>query len=90
MQMITIQSISDLKKAQQHAEQEPVIVSNGNQKQILMDYEQYEQLSNTKSNKPFVSAYDAYMQIMSDFSQEELEILACDDIEFDMSFSEGR
>lgn len=80
------QFIQNPSHIQHLAEQEPVLVENGDKTQVLMDYEQYAQMSGTK---PFVSAYDTYMQIMSDFSPEELELLACDDIEFDMSFSEG-
>lgn len=42
------------------------------------------------ADKPSLSAYDAYMQIMSDYSDEELEALADDSVEFDMSFLEQK
>lgn len=69
------------------AEQEPVLVENGDKTQVLMGYDQYAQLSGISSDKPFVSLYDMFEQIASEFSDEEREILANIDDEADFSMA---
>lgn len=68
------------------ANRTPILIDDGDTKQVLMSYEQYKTLSQENTGKPFVSAYDAYMQIMADWSDEKLDALADADVEFDMSF----
>lgn len=81
------QFIQNPSHIQHLAEQEPVLVENGDKTQVLMDYEQYAQLSGENPDKPFVSLYDAFSQIASEFSDEEREILANVDDEADFSFA---
>lgn len=69
------------------AEQEPVLVENGDKTQVLMGYDQYAKLSGISSDKPFVSLYDMFEQIASEFSDEEREILANIDDEADFSMA---
>lgn len=59
------------------ATKEPVIVSNGEQKQILLDYDQYQQLA----DKPFVSLYDAIVANMSPELRQALQQMNDDDLE---------
>lgn len=68
------------------AQKEPVIVGEGENKQILMDYDEYLSIN---SPTPHQGAYDAYMKIMADFPKEKLDALADDKVEFDMSLSEN-
>lgn len=75
---------------QQLANQLPILIADGDTKQVLMSYERYKELAGENADKPFVGAYDAFMEMMSSFSEEEQELLANCDIEFDMSFSEPR
>lgn len=81
------QFIQNPSHIQHLAEQEPVLVENGDKTQVLMDYEQYAQMSGTK---PFVSLYDMFEQIASEFSDEEREILANidDEADFSMAYQE--
>lgn len=73
---------------QKMAEQLPVLISDNGRKQVLMDYEHYKKLAGENADQPFISAYDAFMEMMSGYTDEQLEALAKDDIEFDMSFLE--
>lgn len=54
------------------AEQEPVLVENGDKTQVLMGYDQYAKLSGISSDKPFVSLYDALVTNMPDDLREAL------------------
>lgn len=71
---------------QELAKRTPVLIQDGETKQVLMSYDRYKELAGEQVDKPFVSAYDAYMAIMADFSEEQLDALADADVEFDMSF----
>lgn len=62
----------------------PILIADGDTKQVLMSYKQYQELGG--ADKSFVSAYDAYMAIMADWTDEQLNALADADVEFDMSF----
>lgn len=66
------------------ASRTPILIADGDSKQVLMSYEQYQELGG--ADKSFVSAYDAYMAIMADWTDEQLNALADADVEFDMSF----
>lgn len=72
---------------QELAKQSPVLIETGDMPQVLMSYDEYLKMGG-EPKSPFVSAYAAYMSIMSDFPQEQLDALAESDVEFDMSFSE--
>lgn len=75
---------------QELAKRTPVLIQDGETKQVLMSYDRYKELAGEQADKPFKSAYEAFMEMMSSFSEEEQELLANCDIEFDMSFSEPR
>ena len=68
---------------QKLAQKEPVLVADGDTKQVLMDYEQYKQLAHVDEQPE--TAYEFLERMMSRFSAEELEILANDDTNYDMS-----
>lgn len=78
----------DTAHLQKLAKYSPILIQDGDTKQMLMSYEDYKKLAGNDADKPFVSAYDVFMQMFEGYSDEELEVLASDDIEFDMSFSE--
>lgn len=59
------------------AKKEPVIVSNGEQKQVLLDYDHYQQLT----DKPFVSLYDAIYANMSPELRQALAQMSDDELE---------
>lgn len=91
IEVSAVQFIQNPAHIQALATKEPVIVDNGKHKQVLMNYDDYQALTKKMdADKPSLSAYDAYMQIMSDYSDEELEALADDSVEFDMSFLEQK
>lgn len=75
---------------QQLANELPILIADGDTKQVLMSYERYKELAGENADKPFISAYDAFMEMMSGYTDEELDALARDDIELDMSFAENR
>lgn len=77
---------------QKLANDEPVLIDMGEKKQLLIDYDEFVRLGgklDIRKDKNFVSAYDSLMKIMSNYSEEELELLASDDIEFDKSMEKS-
>lgn len=87
IEVTAVQFIQNPEHIQALAEKEPVIVDNGKQKQVLMNYDDYQALKKADTDKP-LSAYDAFIEMISDYTDEELVALAKDDIELDMSFLE--
>lgn len=86
--MLTV-TISDLKKdtknIQNLAHHEPVLIEGGDSKQVLLDYDHYQKIVGKDADKPFVSLYDTFVNIASQFSDEERAILADIDDESDFS-----
>lgn len=66
------------------ANRTPILIDDGDTKQVLMSYEQYQALANTDKSlnetQQFLSA------MMAGLSKTEQALLADSDIEFDMSF----
>ncbi|MDO5051026.1 MAG: hypothetical protein Q4D68_04730 [Moraxella equi] len=73
---------------QKLANKHPVLIQDGDTKQVLLDYEHYKELVGDDADRPFLSAYDAFVAMMSDFSEEGLTLLTKDDVVFDMSHLE--
>lgn len=74
----------NVQKFQEVAQKEPVLVTDGDKSQILLDYDDYKKL--TTDVHPAQNAYEAFFVGMSRFSHEEQEALANAEIEFDLSF----
>lgn len=93
--MLRIHSVhlqKDPANIQKLANHEPVVIDMGEKTQILIDYDEFVRLGgklDIRKDKNFVSAYDSLMKIMSNYSEEELELLASDDIEFDNSMEKS-
>lgn len=78
---------------QKLANDEPVLIDMGEKKQLLIDYDEFIRLGgqlDISQYDGFVSAYDNLIKIMAEnFTKEELELLASDDIEFDKSMEKS-
>lgn len=75
---------------QELAKKHPILIQDGETKQVLLSYDDYKKMAGETADEPFESAYDFFVKMMADFSSEELALLADDSIEFDMSFSERK
>lgn len=78
---------------QKLANDEPVLIDMGEKKQLLIDYDEFVKLGgklDISQFDGFVSAYDNFVKVMSEnFTEEELKLLASDDIEFDNSMEKS-
>lgn len=94
--MLRIHSVhlqKDPANIQKLANHEPVVIDMGEKTQILIDYDEFVRLGgklDISQFDGFVSAYDNFIKIMAEnFTKEELELLASDDIEFDNSMEKS-
>lgn len=69
------------------AQKEPVIVGDGDNKQVLMDYDEYQKSIGEDVNKPPMTGREFLAEMAEGMTDEQLELLASTDMEFDMSFS---
>lgn len=82
--MLTVTSAElhkDTKNIQNLADKEPVLIENGNSKQVLLDYDHYQKIVGKEADKPFVSAYDAFFANMSPELYQALAKLDDKDLE---------
>lgn len=63
----------------------PILIADGDTKQVLMSYEQYQELAGELDEVPN-DAHQFLLAMMAGLSKKEQELLANSDIEFDMSF----
>lgn len=81
IEISTAQFIQNPAHIQSLAEKEPVLLDNGKHKQVLMNYDDFLSLNQTK--KPFVSLYDALVTNMPTELREALAQIDDDDDEPD-------
>lgn len=77
------QNTAELQKLAEHI---PVLISDNGRKQVLMSYESYQQLAGTEADKPFDGSVEFLQDMLSELTDEQQELIASSDIEFDMSF----
>lgn len=61
IEITAVQFVNNPTHYQTLAEQEPVVVDNGNQKQVLMNYDEF--LTLKTHSKPFVSLYQTFANV---------------------------
>lgn len=85
LQITTHEFLQNPTHFQTLADKEPIIVENGEQKQILMNYSDFLKLN---PQKPAVSLYDVFANVPDEL--REALLLIDDDIEEDFSFQSHR
>ena len=75
--MLTVTSSDlhkDTKNIQDLANREPVLIDNGNNKQVLLDYDHYQKIVGKNADKPVVSLYESFANIPPDLADTLAEI----------------